>query len=82
MEPTKDVKPEHSSGDVPPQALKEKGNSALKKGETDVAIRLCTLMPLWCCSLLTALLAPHRAAAVLQTLNFSQFALPIVAWRA
>ena len=28
--------------EVPPQALKEQGNTALKKGETDVAIRLYT----------------------------------------
>jgi FK506-binding protein 1 len=42
MEPTKDVKPEHSTGVVPPQALKEQGNTALKKGETDLAVRLYT----------------------------------------
>ncbi len=60
MEPTKDVKPEHSSGEVPPQALKEKGNSALKRGETDVAIRLYT-------DAIAALQSPVSAADAAQS---------------
>ena len=42
MEPTKETKPEHSTGAAPPAQLKESGNTALKKGDTDGAVALYT----------------------------------------